>query len=946
MQNLMRSLRRTFAFTVGALVGLNVLPTVAIASESGTDTVKTFHLPAGPAPETLRKFSEQAEVQVIFPTDIVEGARTSAVQGDFTPQQALERMMAGTDFVVVHDEKTGALGVRRQPSDPRKNSAGRPARDGPTTAGSATAPGGKADDVLQLSPFQISGHNDKGYFAANSVSASRINTPIKNLPFAVSAFTSQFITDTGAEKLLDIISYSPGVKSAVINVQLGDATFSIRGFSQAPQRNGFYNSPLANNFVDPQNVERVEVVKGPASLLYGQVSPGGTANYITKSPAPKAFTQLSVEGGSYSYGRTTIDLNQPLVGQTLLFRVNGSFENGSHYYNRAKSQTRMLAPALTWNITPNLALKVDYQWYDRNEHAPRQYLPPTELVTPASVVNALYGAGFPSPSAILVNKTGPGVAAGYADASDPGFFGLYPLMPHNFNFAAATDTRRTKLESLHAEFDVKLGDRWTARANFASDIPHIVLTATGVANLFIPPPDSLVYSNGLWSVAPSWTALTTAQQIANTLAFAQQAVNNLGLLLSTQNGTPGPAIINRPPRVQERFGSGQTYQAEAVGDYKFGDSTIKPLVGVLYEYTYDQTRNFQNAGNAASPAFRSWDINPNSPTYFIDPNTPQYVATDLTVRNAYTSAYIRDEAAYAVLNANLFHDKLIVVGGLRYNQSLSQTTNYNAATPVGPSLKAHYTTPQAGFGYKVTPDLMFYGSYSKSYTLPNQPFLTTPGTVNGVTVAVPTTPTEPTIGEGFETGIKTNFFNGRVASTVSVYQIEQNKVVQSLNQTISGIGVQIFVQGEKIRARGIEAEITWSPLDNLQVYASVSEEDIRIVEEPFGLSYYLGQIPNSTAKTMANLWSRYSFTAEKVKGLWVGGGFQYTGKSAGDPRNVDYFLPAYTLWNSAVGYDWNAGHVRMSAVLNLKNLANTFYKQTTGSAGDPRRITLTLTARF
>ncbi|MEO6874676.1 MAG: TonB-dependent receptor [Opitutaceae bacterium] len=940
---------RLFAFACSLLL-VNAL---SFQWAQGADTVaaKQFDLPAGAAAETLKTFSEQAGVQVLYPADGVGDVTTNAVQGLMLPQTALQQMVAGTVLTVVYDAKTGAFGVRRKTSQPgsEKNDDNRLPKDSVVLgAPAAEVTNGRVagDAIVRLSPFEVSGHGDKGYLAANSVSASRINTPIKDLPFAISAFTTQFIHDIGAEKLLDIVSYSPGVKSAVINVQLGDATFTIRGFPQAPQRNGFYNTPLANNFVDPQVVERVEVVKGPASLLYGQVSPGGTVNYITKSPKPTAFAQLSGEVGSYNYSRETVDLNQPLIGQSLLFRVNASYERGSRYYDRADSDTRMIAPVLTWNISPALSVRLDYQWYSRNEHAPRQYLPPSEIATPASIVNALYGAGFPSPAAALVNKTGPGFVAGYADASDPGFMGLYPLLPHNFNFAAATDSRTTALQSLHTEIDTKLGENWTARFNFAHDRPHIILTATGVANLFLPPPNSLVYTNGLWSVAPSWSAMTTAQQTAATLAFAEQAVNNLGLLVTSQNGTPGPAIINRPPRVQERFGQGTTYQAEAVGHYDIGGIVFKPLMGVLYDDSYDQTRNYQNAGKAGSPAFRSWDINPSSPSYFIDPNTPSYEAGSLTVRNAYTSSHTSDQAAYFVLNANLFHERLILIGGLRYNQSESQTTNYNAAQPVGQGLKAQFTTPQAGIGFKISPDLLLYSSYSKSYTLPSQPFLTTVGSVNGVTVAVPTSPTEPTIGEGFETGIKTNFLNGRIASTVSIYQIEQTKVVQSLNQTISGIGVQIFVQGEVIRARGVEAELTWSPLDNLQVYASAAEEDIRIVQEPFGLSYYLGQIPNSTAKTMGNLWMRYAVPENLVKGVWIGGGFQYTGRSAGDPRNVEYFVPGYTLLNAALGYDWMWGRTGMSAMVNFKNIAGTFYKQTTGSAGDPRRVSLTVTAKF
>lgn len=216
-------------------------------------------------------------------------------------------------------------------------------------------------DLLKLSPFEVTSAKDQGYRAGNSVSGTRIAEPIGRLPFAISAFTPEFITDTKAEKLLDIVSYSPGVRSGIGNLIFGDSMFSIRGFTQSPQRNGFYNSSIANNFVDPAVIERAEVVKGPASLLYGQVSPGGTVNYITKSPTPVAFARLGVQGGNDSYGRSTLDLNRPIVGEKLLFRLNLAYENGAQYVDFGKYRSHLISPTVTWKITPRLSLKADYR---------------------------------------------------------------------------------------------------------------------------------------------------------------------------------------------------------------------------------------------------------------------------------------------------------------------------------------------------------------------------------------------------------------------------------------------------------------------------------------------------------------------------------------------------------------------------------------------------------
>src|SRR5436190_2202532 len=189
------------------------------------------------------------------------------------------------------------------------------------------APAAASDEVVRLSEFQVSTSADKGYRAGNSVSATRIDTPIKDLPFAISAFTKQFISDIGARDLFDVVQYAPGVTSAGREFNAGNAVYTIRGFDQWPQHNGF----VGEAYIDTASVERVEVVKGPSSVLYGQVAPGGTVNYITKRPGAKASTLLTAEVGTREFSRASIDLNQPLVGQSLRFGCNAAYENGVEY---------------------------------------------------------------------------------------------------------------------------------------------------------------------------------------------------------------------------------------------------------------------------------------------------------------------------------------------------------------------------------------------------------------------------------------------------------------------------------------------------------------------------------------------------------------------------------------------------------------------------------------
>lgn len=801
-------------------------------------------------------------------------------------------------------------------------------------------------DVVLMTPFDVNSATDQGYLTANAVSATRISANIADLPFSVTAFTEQYIADTGAQNLMEIASQSAGVKSGVSTTTQGNAMFSIRGFVQAPQRNGFSSNALVNNYVDASVVERVEVVKGPASLLYGEIAPGGTVNYITKSPEANTAVDLRVFGGSYDYAGTSLDLNQPLIPGVLYFRVVGTFENGEEYYQNQHSRTEVVYPALKWLITPKMSLSIDYQGYQERQSAPAVYLPNTDIGTPASIVKALYGVGYPGASSALANNGSPqAVAQGFQDSSDPGFMAPFPGLPKNFNYSDVNDTRLDNLKTFNAVLETKFDEHWSSRIHAEVDNDHTFITSTGHGSTYSAPPNSLVYSGGVWSVAPAWAALSPAQQTAETLAYAQQAVVNPSLLYSTQNGVPSPVVLDRAPRYNTQTVNAVTLQAETVGDYHLPWAHLQLLGGIFYDRARYGLLGAQNQHTAASPFFRTWDVDPASPTYYINPNDGGFNAASLTQISSHTLSTNSDKAAYGLLNASFFDNRLFLVGGARYNVSSNQVYDFNAGS-ASPGLSAKYTTPQVGLGYKLLPGTMIYASYSESYTLSTQPFLTKAGTVDGVPTTIPTGPTSPTIGKGYETGLKFDFLNDTLEATVAVYQIEEDDVIQDLNENVNGFGIDIWNQGAKQRGRGVEGQISWAPMTNWQIVTSVAEEDIRNIAEPAGLEYYLGQNVGYVAKPAAHLWSRYDFTFPALKGGWIGAGFDYSGRNAGDPRDAAYYLPAYTVVNAALGYDWKVNRLHFSAALNFKNIGNTAYKDTPESIGEPRRILASLTLHY
>jgi len=815
----------------------------------------------------------------------------------------------------------------------------------PTPSPAAADSAGGSPSTVVLPTFTVSDAQDVGYVAANSVSATRIAVPIADLPFAVSTFTPQFIADIGATDIGEIARYAAGVSDASIGFNGGNTSFAIRGFVQTPQQNGFFESAQGNVYVDSVNIDRVEVVKGPASLLYGQIAPGGTINYITKQAIGSPITDLTATIGSYNYAQVAVDVNRAVIPNVLDVRVVASWKNDFQEAITGQTVQEVLAPDVTWTPTRTLTIKANGQYLHRAETPPVLFVQPVDLTTPQSAVNALNAAnGYSAPAQALVNKTGPDAAAGYNDSYDAGFTSPYTLEPRNFNYGSQNDYRKTDISSLDLEADQVLGEHWVARANYNYDGYRDDQKVTGVGYVYIAPPDSLVYSGGAWSVAPSWTAMTAAQQLAAEVTFANQLAANPAADRETQNGVPGPAIIAQRPRLTDEWGATSTGQLDLVGSYEVAGISLKPLAGLFVDRTYIYDQSEQTAGNAASPYLRAWDVNPYSPTYYVNRST-DFSQNNVTLRTVDTLTFTDDYAAYALLNASAFHDTLNLVGGVRYNRSTSDIINFVGGFT--PGYSAHYTTPQVGLGYKLFPGILLYASYSESYTLPSTVTLHQIVTINGVATSVPYAQAGPTIGKGKEAGIKTDLFGNSLSTTLSVYQIKQSNVVETSFENINGISAETDSQGGVVRGNGIEFEGTWTPLKNLQITGSISEEDLRNIAEPIGLQIYLGSHPYWTRKTLANLWGRYTFMSGPLAGFWFGGGFNYDGKTPGDYRNpITYFLPAYTLWNSAFGYDFEVKGHRMSLSLNWNNMANTNYIPSEQDRGLPERFMVKMTNHF
>lgn len=749
----------------------------------------------------------------------------------------------------------------------------------------ATAtPAQPSEPVFQLPAFSVTTSQDRGYRAGNSVSATRIDTPIKNLPFSVNAFTEQFITDIGARALEDILNFAPGVTNAGREFGTGTTKVNVRGFESDPQRNGF---PSAG-YIDAATVARVEVVKGPASLLYGQIAPGGVVNYISKRPSEKKSYALNQSVGSYGYLRSTVDLNQPLVGDTVLARFNGVWENGFEWVDKAESKTTVLAPVVTWKVTPNSALTLDYQWFRRRE-------------TPAFMRQSVR---VPVSNAALYPM--PGNPTRALVPSD--YFGHFALADNRYNPASAHDYRDSDFENFFAEYAAKFAG-WDVRGVFTWDKSTTRSYHHGFGDVTSNVPYAMLIA-----------ALNGDYSFRNVMQTLDQLVN------VPRDG----ATALRRAQFTERRNQNRTWQLEAAGNYTFGGMNWKPLFGATYQ-TGVSIIEQRTLPTAQWPA--AWNLLDRSTwtdTFFPLSSMPY---------NTRSAAPIENTGLYTAHMLSFLEDRLIAVGGLRWSKADSTTFNQlNGTKTLDFSTKK--TTPQLGVGFKLRPDWLIYGSYSESFTAGNRQLRT---------AGVFDRNAEPFIGTGYELGTKIDFFGGRLSATVAGFWLEQDNYTFTLTSIhpVTGLTGLTDIQGNTVVSEGVDFDLTWSPLDHWQVYfgASYADTYYDVIRSP-DVAYLVGTQPESTARDRYNLWTRYSFPATALKGWWIGAGFSYTGKKAEISNNPYLFLPNQLIADVTLGYDFKANGANWNTSLAWKNFTDEDEIPSVRSRGLPSRLIFSLGVKF
>jgi iron complex outermembrane receptor protein len=390
--------------------------TVVLSTGAVAQTAKSyeFAISGQPLSAALVRFSSVTGIDVAFDGPLPANLRSVGTAGNLSAEGALRRLLAGTGLTFRFTTANTVLLINPQNS-----------------SSSASAVG-----ATILEPIVVQGENARGpvegFVATQSATATKTGTSLKDTPQAVNVVTKDQIAAQGSTTLTQALRYTPGVIS-----QYGDDSrydwFTIRGFRPSRYLDGlrlpFGSRGYAQPRVEPFSLERSEVLKGPASVLYGQGDPGGLINMVSKRPSATALNEVEMQFGTDKRIQTAFDLGGGAGDDdSFLYRIVGVGRLTDTQYDYVREKKGYIAPSFTFKADEGTSLTV----YGSYQH-----------------IDSPGGGGAP---ALPANGTL--------------YTRMYPELPRSaFPGEPGYDHYKSDQASVGYEFEHEVDDTWTIRQN-------------------------------------------------------------------------------------------------------------------------------------------------------------------------------------------------------------------------------------------------------------------------------------------------------------------------------------------------------------------------------------------------------------------------------------------------------------------------------------------------
>jgi len=307
---------------------------IAQPAVAQTQAEMRFDIPAGALGPALPQFASAAAVTLSFEPSSVQALHSPGLHGRYSADAGLRQLLAGSRLQVLK-QGSGSYSLLPMVGD---------------------------DSTLQLDTTSVTGTAVEsaygpvsGYVASRSATGTKTDTPILEIPQAINVITADQVQAQGARNLTQALRYTPGLATGGFTDRNSIADeITSRGFAPTPlYLDGAY-LPYAGSLggapqIDPYTLERIEVLKGPSSVLYGQNQPGGLINMVSKRPTREQRSQVKLGAGSYNRVNGAFDTSGPLDEQKVFtYRLVGVADKGNEMVAHAHSERLLLAPSLTW----------------------------------------------------------------------------------------------------------------------------------------------------------------------------------------------------------------------------------------------------------------------------------------------------------------------------------------------------------------------------------------------------------------------------------------------------------------------------------------------------------------------------------------------------------------------------------------------------------------------
>ncbi len=327
-------------------------------AQAAAPAARDYAIAAGPLGSVLSQFAGQAGVLLSSDAAVTAGVASPGVRGRLSVEQGLAAALAGTGLQAVRN--AGGLYTLQRSA---------PAGAMPEVRVAAQRAGTLPQVEVTAGAVEESGKGPgTGFVARRATGGTKTDTPLLETPQSVSVVTRSQMDAQGATTLVESLRYTPGIVAQYGNTDLRYDWLTLRGFTPPARyldnlRLPFGARGYSQPRIEPWGLERTEVVKGPSSVLYGQATPGGLVNMVSKRPTVTPVREVEVQVGSHDRRQAAFDFGGALDADGVLsYRLVGLRREADTSYDYVSEKKTFIAPSITFRPSDATQFTLLGQW--------------------------------------------------------------------------------------------------------------------------------------------------------------------------------------------------------------------------------------------------------------------------------------------------------------------------------------------------------------------------------------------------------------------------------------------------------------------------------------------------------------------------------------------------------------------------------------------------------